>query len=56
MLEMIFANFDRTFLDNAAIRMGDNCMLAPGVHLYTVPHPLHPGERSSVHQTHATLS
>ena len=35
-----YANFDCVFLDVCAIRIGDNCMLAPGVHLYTATHPL----------------
>jgi maltose O-acetyltransferase len=27
--------------------MGDNCFLAPGVHIYTATHPLNPIERNS---------
>ncbi|CAM3887198.1 sugar O-acetyltransferase [Alkalicoccus chagannorensis] len=42
-----FANFDCTFLDVAEIRIGDNCMLGPGVHLYTASHPLGAEERNS---------
>ena len=34
-------------LDVCPIRIGDNCMLAPGVHIYTATHPLDPTERNS---------
>lgn len=27
-------------LDVCPIHIGDNCMLAPGVHIYTATHPL----------------
>ncbi|AZB42123.1 acetyltransferase [Bacillus sp. FJAT-42376] len=45
--EAFFANFDCVFLDVCEIRFGDNCMLGPGVHIYTATHPLHPHERNS---------
>ncbi|WP_338780683.1 maltose acetyltransferase domain-containing protein [Metabacillus sp. FJAT-52054] len=45
--ESFFANFDCVFLDVCEIRFGDNCMLGPGVHIYTATHPLHPAERNS---------
>lgn len=45
--ENFFANFDCTILDVCEVRFGDNCMLAPGVHIYTATHPLHPAERNS---------
>lgn len=38
--ENFFANFDCVFLDVCEIRIGDNCLLAPGVHIYTATHPL----------------
>ena len=34
------ANFDCVFLDVCEIRIGDNCMIAPGVHIYTATHPV----------------
>lgn len=34
-------------LDVCEVRIGDNCLLAPGVHIYTATHPLHPVERNS---------
>ncbi|WP_027964933.1 sugar O-acetyltransferase [Halalkalibacillus halophilus] len=42
-----YANFDCTILDVCEVRFGDNCMLGPGVHIYTATHPLHPGERNA---------
>ncbi len=42
-----YANFDCVFLDVCEIRMGDNCFLAPGVHIYTATHPLKAEERNS---------
>ena len=45
--ENFHANFDCVFLDVCEIRIGDNCMVAPGVHIYTATHPLDPMERIS---------
>jgi len=45
--ENFYANFDCVFLDVCEIRIGDNCMIAPGVHIYTATHPLHPTARNS---------
>ncbi|RUS42438.1 maltose O-acetyltransferase [Cohnella sp. AR92] len=42
-----YANFDCVFLDVCEIRIGDNCFLAPGVHIYTATHPLEAKERIS---------
>lgn len=42
-----YANFDCTILDVAPVRIGDNCMLAPNVSIYTATHPLDPTERNS---------
>lgn len=46
--ENFSANFDCVILDVCEVRFGDNCMLAPGVHVYTATHPLDPTERNSV--------
>lgn len=35
-----YANFDCVMLDVCPIHIGDNCMLAPGVHIYTATHPV----------------
>jgi maltose O-acetyltransferase len=45
--ENFFANFDCVFLDVCEIQIGDNCMIAPGVHIYTATHPLNSEERIS---------
>jgi maltose O-acetyltransferase len=45
--ENFYANFDCVFLDVCEIRIGDNCLLAPGVHIYTAAHPLEARERIS---------
>ncbi|EDZ1186763.1 maltose O-acetyltransferase [Salmonella enterica] len=42
-----YANFDCVMLDVCPINIGDNCMLAPGVHIYTATHPLDAVERTS---------
>ena len=42
-----YANFDAVLLDVCEIRIGDNCMLAPGVHIYTATHPIDAVERNS---------
>lgn len=42
-----YANFDCVMLDVCPIHIGDNCMLAPGVHIYTATHPLDADERNS---------
>jgi len=45
--ENFYSNFDLTLLDVACIDIGDNCMIAPGVHIYTATHPVNPVERNS---------
>ena len=45
--ENFFANFDCTIIDVCEVRIGNNCMLAPGVHIYTATHPLAADERNS---------
>lgn len=42
-----YANFDCVILDVCEVRIGENCLLAPGVHIYTAAHPLNPFERAS---------
>ena len=42
-----FINYNCTILDNAKVTMGDNCLLAPNVAIYTAGHPLHPDSRNS---------
>lgn len=45
--ENFYANFDCVFLDVCEIKIGDNCMIGPGVHIYTAGHPLNAVERIS---------
>ncbi|EKE77812.1 sugar O-acetyltransferase [Gallaecimonas xiamenensis] len=42
-----FANFGCVILDVAAVRIGDNCFIAPQVGIYTASHPIDPVERVS---------
>ncbi|MFD2211979.1 maltose acetyltransferase domain-containing protein [Virgibacillus halophilus] len=43
--ENFYANFDCVFLDICEIRIGDDCFIAPGVHIYTAAHPIDTRER-----------
>ena len=45
--ENFYANYDCVLLDICPITIGDNCMLAPNVKLYTASHPLDPIKRKS---------
>ena len=42
-----YVNFDCVILDVCEVRIGENCFIAPGVHIYTATHPLNPFERVS---------
>ncbi|TLS36971.1 sugar O-acetyltransferase [Pseudalkalibacillus caeni] len=42
-----FANFDCVILDVCNVTIGDNCMIAPGAHIYTATHPINPLERNA---------
>lgn len=41
-----FINYNCTILDNAKVKMGDNCLLAPNVSIYTAGHTVHPDARA----------
>ncbi|NGY75688.1 sugar O-acetyltransferase [Bacillus megaterium] len=43
--ENFYANFDCTLLDGGRITIGKNCMMAPGVHIYTNTHPVNAEQR-----------
>lgn len=43
--DYFYANFDCVMLDCAPIEFGSNCMLAPGVHVYSATHPLNAAYR-----------
>ena len=40
-----FVNYDCTFLDCSTITIGDEVLIAPGVHIYTCTHPLDAQQR-----------
>ena len=42
-----YANFNCVLLDPAPIKIGQNVLLGPGVHIYTATHPLAAQERRS---------
>lgn len=44
--ENFFANFNLTILDEAEVRIGDNCFIGPNVSIYTACHPVEPAERN----------
>ena len=43
-----FANYNCTILDVAKVKIGDNCLLAPNVAIYTAGHPVHPDTRNTM--------
>ncbi|MFD1178450.1 maltose acetyltransferase domain-containing protein [Paenibacillus puldeungensis] len=45
--DYFYANFDCVILDVCEVHIGDHCFMAPGVHIYTATHPLHPNDRNS---------
>lgn len=45
--DSFFANFDCVFLDAREIRIGDQCLLGPSVHVYTTAYPLDAADRST---------
>lgn len=45
--ENFYANYDCTILDICPVMIGDNVMIAPGVHIYAATHPLDSSERNS---------
>lgn len=40
-----YAGFNCTILDMAEVRIGDNCLIAPNVGIYTAGHDIHPIDR-----------
>ena len=45
-----FANYNCTIIDVAPVTIGDNCLLAPNVAIYTAGHPVHPDTRNSAYE------
>ena len=44
--ENFYANFGCVILDVAEVRIGDNCIIAPQVGIYTATHPIDPVKRA----------
>lgn len=44
------ANYNCTILDVAKVRIGNNCMLAPNVAIYTAGHPIYPDVRNTQYE------
>lgn len=42
-----FCNYNCTILDVGKVRIGDNCLFAPNVSIYTAGHPIHPDCRNT---------
>ena len=42
-----YANYNCTIVDVAKVKIGDNCLLAPNVAIYTAGHPIYPATRNS---------
>ena len=45
--ENFYANFNCVILDAAKVTIGDNCMIAPQVGIYTATHPIDPTSRQT---------
>ena len=45
--ENFFMNYDCVILDVCEVRIGDNCLIAPQVGIYTACHPMDAAERLS---------
>lgn len=45
--EHFYANYNLVILDTGRVRIGDNCMIAPNVSIFTAGHPIHPQARNS---------
>eukprot|EP01132_Coremiostelium_polycephalum_P005849 gene5849-7278_t len=43
--ENFYANFDCVILDVSTVTIGKNCLIGPGVHIYTAGHPLNAHRR-----------
>ena len=45
-----FANYNCMIIDVAKVTIGENCMMAPNVAIYTAGHPVHPAARNSAYE------
>ncbi|MDD7388521.1 MAG: sugar O-acetyltransferase [Lachnospiraceae bacterium] len=51
-----FANYNCTILDVAKVTIGDNCLFAPNVSIYTAGHPVHPATRNTMYEYGISVS
>jgi len=54
--ENFYMNYDCVILDGARVKIGDNCMIAPKVQIYTAYHPLNADERNSGRELAAPIT
>lgn len=45
-----FCNYGCTILDVAKVTIGNNCLFAPNVSIYTAGHPIHPAVRNTLYE------
>ncbi len=45
-----FCNYNCTILDVGKVKIGDNCLFAPNVSIYTAGHPVHPAMRNTFYE------
>lgn len=45
-----FANYNCMIIDVEKVTIGENCMMAPNVAIYTAGHPIHPAARNSAYE------
>lgn len=45
-----FCNYNCCILDVGKVTIGDNCLFAPNVSIYTAGHPIHPDARNSLYE------
>ena len=46
----LFINYNCTIIDVAKVTIGDNCLFAPNVAIYTAGHPIYPSTRNSLYE------
>lgn len=52
----VFMNFGCTILDGCDVKIGDNVMIGPNCHIYTVFHPIDPDERNKYLLSHKPVT
>ncbi len=52
----VFFNFDCVILDVCPVKIGENVMVGPGVHIYTATHPKDPVERRAAFESGKPVS